>query len=147
MSLLVQLTKFYKNESLHLPHDRADLFEIGYELANLIEDYGEIGNVRRIADDFGFDNLLITLRSSVPDAVLIDTIINALHQMLLNSVNEASETMMRLTAGNLREYLLHREDNVWYDKREVEIENEREADARLSALEEEFFFEVEENIK
>jgi len=115
--LLGRLTRFYKDEAARLPHKPADLFELAWDLADLMEDYGCANEIDCIA-----------LRRQ-HNVTLIDTAVNILHQHLLDAENEDTGAMMNYLEGDLVRYLLERENNNFWDEAEAwcEKENERQA--------------------
>jgi len=115
--LLARLTRFYKDEAMRLPHRPAELFELAWDLADVLESYGYDSEVNCTA-----------LRKQC-SVTLIDTAVNVLHQNLLNAENEDTGAMMNYLEGDLVRYLLERENAVFWNEAEAwrEKENERQA--------------------
>lgn len=110
--LLNKLTKFYKNETMHLPHDPADLFEIGWELAEVLDECGEHSNAWKSPVGWDFREFVEALRTR-PDAALIDIAVDMIHRELLAwaGVGEEDECLFSwYLGGDIVRYLLHRND-------------------------------------
>lgn len=111
MALLSKLTKFYKDESVGLPHDKAEIWDIAWQLAEILKVYG--------IDEwkgFGLDceEWLITKLQTSPDSALVDTAVNVLHQSLLDAKGERQNRLFLLLGKDIIAYLLHREDAWQY---------------------------------
>jgi len=122
--LLERLTRFYKAEARGLPHEPAELFELAWDLADVLEEYNCDGEV---------DCAALRKEHSV---TLIDTAVNVLHQNLLNAENEDTGAMMDYLQGDLVKYLRHREDDQFWN--EAEAWREEENKRRAMEMEQEF---------
>lgn len=115
MDLLNRLAKFYKTESQGLPHYEDELVNLAYDLAAFVEDLGEEedgewwweGNICK--DSERLAEQLQSLRMN-PTSTAIDTIVNHMHQGLLDEIDRSggeAEAMMAI-GGDIAEYLLAR---------------------------------------
>lgn len=122
--LLDKLTRFYKDESLRLPHEKADLLEIGWDLADLLESWGEGSNAWKAPSAWEFDDFVAALRTRA-DAVLIDIAVNSIHQTLLDAEREDSENLLFAYLGqDIAQYLLRRNDAAAWKEAEAWAEEE-----------------------
>jgi hypothetical protein len=106
------LKNFYRNEAQGIGHYPEDLFELGWQLANLLDAAGPDSNAWKpypnMDDDI--DQHIAALRNE-PSVVMIDQTINMMHQGLLDELDwSGSESeMMLVLGGDIAEYLLNRE--------------------------------------
>ena len=142
MSLLNKLTKFYKDEAARLPHDKAEIWDLAWSLASVIENFPM--NFKSPANYDGSDEFLTELKTK-PSAALIDIAVDALHQTLLTQSGENYELVFHWLAEDIKEYLLSRNNN---DTISQETQRYAEAEEKalldLDALEEEFWREMDE---
>jgi len=139
--LLDKLTQFYKDEKAGLPHNKADLFEIAWELADILEDWGESSNAWKGLSMWSFDEFVHKLRTEYTSA-LIDIAVDTMHQSLLDQFNEDTNIMM-LTDGNIKNYLLKRNSQELIQEYEnvlQEQQEEFEQELKWQELEAEFDF-------
>ena len=135
--LLNDLTKFYRNESLHIPHRDEDLFDVAYSLAEFMRARPGIFNAGRLDTDVADDILddpdaFVTVLIEQHTTTLIDTAVNLLHHALIESLDdECAEAIDVLFAEDIRQYLLHRNDPGLLD----ELRAEREAEEQLDEFE------------
>jgi len=113
MELLHKLTRFYKEEAQGIPHDEVFLFDLAYDLAELLEREGVGSNITKYDDEDDFNAFVEQLRRE-HNSVVIDTAVNHMHQGLLDAVDWSGEESMAMMndeniAGDIREYLLNRD--------------------------------------
>ena len=110
--LLNKLKRFYKNEENGILHREDELFGIGADLADALEDFGSDSNAWK-GDQEDFDSLLFRLRTN-PSVVDIDQAVNSIHQSF---IEDDYESQILGWSNNFREYILHRDElQVDYDK-------------------------------
>jgi hypothetical protein len=105
MKVLSRLKKFYKEEASGKPHVKSEMFELAWDLADILEDYATHG-------DEEFAEHAKTLRSEA-NVVNIDIAVNMLHRELLNhdgvSDRELYKVFFSTYGGEIIDYLLNRE--------------------------------------
>lgn len=135
MDLLISLTKFYRNEQRHLPHDPAKLFEMAWQLADILEDEGERSNAwKGVPSHYEFDEFVAALRQDSTVA-LIDAAVHTMHQTLLDSQCEDTGVLMGYLEGDIVQYLLRRDDATLYEEAEDYHKKLEEYDRRMEELE------------
>ena len=128
MKILDRLTKFYSNELSGVPHTHVELFELAWDLAELLEDFGVDSNAWK-SDEDEFDAMLEDLRAkhTVSEYVtLIDTLVHEMHQTLLDNENEDCEPMLQYSQGDIVDYLLNRNNDEYFAAFEEAIREEME---------------------
>jgi hypothetical protein len=144
--MLDRLTKFYRNEATNTPHTHIELFELAWDLANILEDEGPDSNAWKNGDDEEFENAVRDLRAKHTTSeytILIDTTVNEMHQTLLDNQLEDTAPMMDYSDGDIAEYLLRRNDEEFWTGREQWIAEEDTKMAYLDELEAEFLSDME----
>lgn len=109
MQLLGGLTEFYKEEGLGLPHDKAGLWELGWQLSSVLEQYGlDVWKHISPADE---QEITYILRNS-PDVASIDTAVNLLRWAVLHSQADDLpcdwERHFNVIGRDVVQFLLHR---------------------------------------
>ena len=150
MSLLSKLTQFYKRELRSLPHDKADLFDLAWQLANLLEDYGPNSNMWKNSEK-EFDDFITQIRidkNSVKDLVVwIDTAVDHMHQSLLNSQHDDSENLLfQYLSQDIVQYLLNRDNDSAWQEAESWLEEEEHKLKKMDELELEFERKLEKSL-
>lgn len=140
--LLNRLTQFYRNEKCHIPHDKTALFDLAWDLADILEDYGPDSNIFK-GDDEDFQALVYRLRHKY-DVIAIDTAVNHMHQSLLDSQWEDCGPMLGYCDGDVVEFLLHRNDNDFEEKVQKWEAEEEAAEIAARLAEEEYWQKLEE---
>lgn len=135
--LLNRLTKFYKNEADNIPHSKPELFEVAWDLADILEDWGPDSNIWKSGDEEMEETVanLKTKHTVAEYITLIDTVINEMHQGLLSSQLEDEYALMDFCAGNIVEYLLRRNDTEFWTERDEWMAAEDAKEVRLDELE------------
>jgi len=107
--LLVDLQGFYRNEKAGLPHEKAALWQLGWELARVLTVYG-VDAWKNVNPDE--ERELVELLRQAPDAVLIDTAVNLLHWALLHSQASGPgwEEEFNAVGRDVVQYILSRPD-------------------------------------
>ena len=85
MALLSSLNRFYQNEKAGLPHEKAEVWQLGWQLAEIVEIYG-LDAWKGISPDEEAE--LVEILRCGPDSAVIDTAVNLLHWALLHSQGE-----------------------------------------------------------
>jgi len=113
MRVISLLERFYKNEERNLPQPQALLWDLGWELAEIFE----------LADlDLDYPELFLRLIEQ-PNSVDIDNAVDILHRSLLPT-KEQQEELFYYANGNLKDYLLHRNDAEWRRQQEEYVRKE-----------------------
>lgn len=117
MELIAKLKRFYKVEETGLLHYEDELLDIAYALASFIEENADESDGEIFFSDQNFAKdpawlaeQMLELRTH-PTSTLIDTVVNHMHQGLLDAIDrsgEMSEEMMMEEEGDIAQYLLNR---------------------------------------
>lgn len=137
---LTRLTKFYKDEEAGLPHTKAELWELAYELSEVMQDHAANCKLPSTYDDL--DEFLAELKAK-PTSVLIDTAVNVLHQALLEYADEDYELTFRWLSQDIVAYLLSRNGGQQQAEARAWAEAEEQKEADLDALEEAYWQQVD----
>lgn len=134
MLSLAKLNKFYKEEKDRLPHDAAEIWDLAWMLAEVIEDVP--GNCKLPSAWGSVDKFVAELKSK-PTAIVVDIAVDALHQTLLAQSSDDYELTFRWLGEDIRAYLLSR--NGGWVEREARswAESEERKEAAMAALEDE----------
>jgi len=101
--LLNKIKRFYQRDEKGIPHNEDDLFDLGGDLADVLEEGGSGSNFWKYGED-DFKPFLSELRNS-PSVLSIDKAIDSIHQSFLESDDEST---ILLFGMDFRDYILNR---------------------------------------